>query len=209
MFIIPARSFSTLTTPRGRISKWPAKESQPPTCATPLCCARTGWWSPPIMLTGFSRVPNSLASGFTPGIRSLCLISSRPDPSSPGGLTRNVLFFSPGYNSPLFCAAPFVFTIHDLSHIYCPENSSPLIRLYYGTVLKRACYRAVSILTVSEFTRMQIVDWSGVSPEKVFNVRCGVDPEYQPGDCSWGPSPSYLLCVSNRKRHKNEFRVVE
>ena len=126
-----------------------------------------------------------------------------------GGLTRNDLFFSPGYNSPLFCAAPFVFTIHDLSHIYCPENSSPLIRLYYGTVLKRACYRAVSILTVSEFTRMQIVDWSGVSPEKVFNVRCGVDPEYQPGDCSWGPSPSYLLCVSNRKRHKNEFRVVE
>ncbi len=126
-----------------------------------------------------------------------------------GGLTRNDLFFSPGYNSPLFCAAPFVFTIHDLSHIYCPENSSPLIRLYYGTVLKQACYRAVSILTVSEFTRMQIIDWSGVSPEKVFNVRCGVDPEYQPGDSSCGPSPPYLLCVSNRKRHKNEFRVVE
>jgi glycosyltransferase involved in cell wall biosynthesis len=126
-----------------------------------------------------------------------------------GELTRNDLFFSPGYNSPLFCAAPFVFTIHDLSHIYCPENSSPLIRLYYGTLLKRACYRAVSILTVSEFTRMQIVDWSGVPPEKVFNVRCGVDPAFQPGDASYGLSSPYLLCVSNRKRHKNEFRVVE
>jgi glycosyltransferase involved in cell wall biosynthesis len=126
-----------------------------------------------------------------------------------GELTRNDLFFSPGYNSPLFCASPFVFTIHDLSHIYCPENSNPLIRLYYATVMKRACKRAASILTVSEFTRSQIVEWSGVPPAKVFNVGCGIDPAYQPGEESYGLSFPYLLCVSNRKRHKNEFRVVE
>ena len=125
------------------------------------------------------------------------------------GLTRKDLFFSPGYNSPLFCASPFVFTIHDLSHIYCPENTSPLIRLYYATVMKRACQRAVSILTVSEFTRTQIIEWSGVPSEKVFNVGCGVDAAYRPGGDSYGFKFPYLLCVSNRKRHKNEFRVVE
>jgi len=125
------------------------------------------------------------------------------------GLTRNDLFFSPGYNSPLFCNSQFVFTIHDLSHIYCPENSSPLIRLYYATVMKRACKRALSIFTVSEFTRMQIVEWSGVSTEKVLNVGCGVDPTYQPAENYYGLQFPYLLCVSNRKRHKNEFRVVE
>lgn len=124
-------------------------------------------------------------------------------------LTRNDLFFSPGYNTPLFCASPFVFTICDLTHVYCPVNRSPLIRLYYATVLKRACHRAASILTISEFTRTQIVAWSGVPPEKVFNVRCGVDPAYHPGDDSYGLLFPYLLCVSNRKRHKNEFRVVE
>ena len=124
-------------------------------------------------------------------------------------LTRNDLFFSPGYNSPLFSPSPFVFTIHDLSHIHCPENSNPLIRLYYATVMKRACKRARSILTVSEFTRMQILEWSGVSAEKVFNVGCGVDPSYQPAENSYGLQFPYLLCVSNRKRHKNEFRVVE
>jgi glycosyltransferase involved in cell wall biosynthesis len=125
------------------------------------------------------------------------------------GLTRDDLFFSPGYNSPLYSPAPCVFTIHDLSHVYCPENSSPLIRLYYATILKRACHRAVRILTVSEFTRGQIVDWSGVSPEKVFNVSCGVDPAYRPTDDSDRLPYSYLLCVSNRKPHKNEFRMVE
>ncbi|MFZ0416963.1 MAG: glycosyltransferase family 1 protein [Candidatus Sulfotelmatobacter sp.] len=126
-----------------------------------------------------------------------------------GGLTRGDLFFSPGYNSPLFCPSPFVFTIHDLSHIYCPENSRPLIRLYYATVMKRACQRALAILTVSEFTRMRIVEWSGVSAKKVFNVGCGVDPAYQPAGDSYGLQFPYFLCVSNRKRHKNEFRVVE
>lgn len=125
------------------------------------------------------------------------------------GLTRDDLFFSPGYNSPLFCSARFVFTIHDLSHIYCPENSTPLIRLYYATVMKRACERALSILTVSEFTRTQIIEWSGVSAEKVFNVGCGVDPTYRPAENCHGLQFPYLLCVSNRKRHKNEFRVVE
>jgi len=93
--------------------------------------------------------------------------------------TRRLILLA-GYNSPLFCTAPFVFTIYDLSHIYCPENSNPLIRLYYATVMKRACRRALSILTVSEFTSTQVIEWSGVSAEMVFNVGCGVDPTYQP-----------------------------
>jgi glycosyltransferase involved in cell wall biosynthesis len=129
--------------------------------------------------------------------------------SALGKLTRDDLFFSPGYNSPLFCAAPFVFTIHDLNHIDRPENSSPFKRLYYATVLKRACHRAASILTVSEFSRSRILDWSGVPAEKVINVRCGVDPEYHPGVAPYELPFPYLLCVSNRKRHKNEFRTVE
>jgi glycosyltransferase involved in cell wall biosynthesis len=124
-------------------------------------------------------------------------------------LARSDLFFSPGYNSPLHCAAPFVFTIHDMGHVYCPENSSPLIRLYYATILKRSCHRAATILTVSEFTRTQIIEWSGVVPEKVINVGCGVDPHYCPDGNKYDFPFPYLLCVSNRKRHKNEFRIVE
>lgn len=125
------------------------------------------------------------------------------------GLTRNDLFFSPGYNTPLYCEAPFIFTIHDLSHVYCPENSTPLIRLYYSTIMKRACQRAVTIFTVSEFTRSQIIEWAGIGGEKVHNVSCGVDAAYTPQGDTYGFSFPYLLCVSNRKRHKNEFRTVE
>lgn len=125
------------------------------------------------------------------------------------GLAGNDLFFSPGYNTPLFCPAPFVFAIHDLSHIFCPENSSPSIRLYYATVMKRACHRAAGIVTVSEFTRQQIVDWAGVPAESVVNVKCGVDSAFRPGEQPYELPFPYLLCVSNRKLHKNEFRIVE
>jgi glycosyltransferase involved in cell wall biosynthesis len=125
------------------------------------------------------------------------------------GATREDLFFSPGYNTPLFCPCPFIFTIHDLTHIYCPESSRPQIRLYYRTVMKRACGRATRILTVSEFTRKQIIDWAGVSPEEVVNVGCGVDFAYQPEGETYGLPFPYLLSVSNRRPHKNEFRIVE
>lgn len=48
-----------------------------------------------------------------------------------------------------------------------------------------------------------------MSPEKVVNVRCGVGPEYHPEVEPYHLSFPYLLCVSNRKGHKNELRVVE
>jgi glycosyltransferase involved in cell wall biosynthesis len=124
-------------------------------------------------------------------------------------LTADDLFFSPGYNTPLYSAAPFVFTICDLCHIHCADISSPPIRVYYATILKRACHRATNILTISEFTRSQIIEWSGVSPEKVANVQCGVDPAYQPSGGAYGLPFPYLLCVSNRRKHKNERRLLE
>jgi glycosyltransferase involved in cell wall biosynthesis len=141
------------------------------------------------------------------------------DPASPmdswrlardlAGLTRNDLFFSPGYNSPIFCESPYILTLHDLNHIDRPDNSSLPKRLYYATVLRRACKRAAKILTVSEFSRRRIIDWSGVSPEKVSNVGNGVDPAFNPGVVPYELPFPYLLCVSNRKRHKNDFRTVE
>src|SRR5215469_12501418 len=124
-------------------------------------------------------------------------------------LERTDLFFAPGYNTPLFCPAPFVFTIHDLTHIFCREIRKPQIQLYYATVMQRACRRAAKILTVSEFTRNQIISWSGVSAEKVVSVGNGVDSAFRPEEDSYGLPFPYLLSVSNRKPHKNEFRIVE
>lgn len=119
------------------------------------------------------------------------------------------VFFSPGYIPPLFSRIPFIFTIHDLNHIDRSENSSFLKRLFYGFIIKSGCHRARYILTVSEFSRMRIIEWSGVSSDKVINVGNGVDDVFHPRVQAYQPGYPYLLCVSNRKLHKNEHRIIK
>ena len=119
----------------------------------------------------------------------------------------DVYLISPGFNSPLFGGKRFIPTIHDLNHI---DTGSGLLRsLYYRLILKRACQRAPLILTVSNFSRKKIVDWAGVSPAKVVNVGNGLSPAFATTGTIYNPGYKYLLCIGNRKPHKNEERVVQ
>lgn len=117
--------------------------------------------------------------------------------------------FTPGYNAPFLMIRPFIFTIHDLNHLDRPENSSYLKRFYYRLIMRRAARNAFRVLTVSEFSRQRIINWAGLAPERVVNVGNGVDAAYHPGVQAYLPGYPYLLCVGNRKAHKNEARVVE
>ncbi|PHV33807.1 mannosyl transferase [Janthinobacterium sp. BJB312] len=119
------------------------------------------------------------------------------------------LIFSPGFNAPLFFIRKFVFVIHDLNHIDRPENSSFLKRLYYEIIMKRGCRKAFKVLTVSEFSRRRIADWACIDINKIINVGNGVDPSYCLTAIPYSPGYTYLLCVSNRKEHKNEQRILE
>jgi glycosyltransferase involved in cell wall biosynthesis len=163
---------------------------------------------------GIGQFARQVLSGVT---YSPVTVKTDPDsPLDPVRLTRFLsklkpddLFFSPAYNPPLSCPAPFVITLHDLNHLDRPENSSALKRLYYGMIVKRACHKAATVLTVSEFSRRRISEWSGVGMGKIVNVGCGVGPEFRP-DVPPYPLPfPYILCASNRRKHKNEFRLVE
>jgi glycosyltransferase involved in cell wall biosynthesis len=111
---------------------------------------------------------------------------------------------SPGYNAPLQTRMPFILTMHDLNHIDRPDNSSLLKRLYYRLVLRRLCHHARAVLTVSEFSRQRISQWFGLDPERVFNVGNGVSSAFRPDGPRHQVEGGYVLCVSNRRGHKNE-----
>jgi glycosyltransferase involved in cell wall biosynthesis len=96
----------------------------------------------------------------------------------------------------------------DLNHIDRPENSSAAKRIYYALIMRPAARKAYRVLTISEFSRKRIIDWAGVSPEHVINVGCGVDSSFHPKATAHAPGYPYMLCVSNRKKHKNEERVI-
>jgi len=113
------------------------------------------------------------------------------------------VYFSPGYNPPLKSKVPFVFTVHDLNHLDVPDNSSLAKRLYYNHVIAPACRRAYKVLTVSEYSRQRILEWSGLETDRVINVGNGVGVEFSPNGEANKPDYSYFLYIGARKKHKN------
>lgn len=132
---------------------------------------------------------------------STALWKSRPD-----------VFFSPGFNPPLSCPCPFVFTIHDLIHLRCLSEESESKRLwqqtYYAAVVRPAARRAFRVLTVSEFSKSQICEWANIPSERVIVVGNGVGPEFSP-DGVRIEGDRYLLYVGNQKPHKNTNRLIQ
>ena len=115
---------------------------------------------------------------------------------------RSGCFLSPGFNPPLRSPIPFAFTIHDLVHLRVPAESSPLRRLYYASVVRPAARRAWRILTVSDYSRRDIAEWSGVDPANIHVVGNGVSSVFVAGPGRAQREP-FFLHVGRRAGHKN------
>ncbi|HFZ8994094.1 TPA: glycosyltransferase family 4 protein [Citrobacter freundii] len=122
---------------------------------------------------------------------------------------KDAVVFFPGYIPPLVSNLPYVFTVHDLNHLDRPENSSLSKKIFYNTIIKNGCRKAEYIFTVSEFSRQRIIEWTHVAADKVINVGNGVSPHFTPQGDSINYAFEFLLCVSNRKLHKNEEGVIK
>ena len=119
------------------------------------------------------------------------------------------LFFSPGYNSPLGWPGPFIFTLHDLHHLCVPDNSNAVKRAYYQRIIKPACHRAELVLTVSEYSKHEIVAWAKIEEKKIINVGNGVGLPFLPDGNKYDPGYPYLLYVGSRRPHKNLPRLLQ
>lgn len=124
-------------------------------------------------------------------------------------LSDRKVYFFPGYIPPIYSKSKFVFTIHDLNHIDRKENSSVIKRFFYNTIIMRGCKKASFIFTVSEFSRRRIIEWSKVDESKVINVGNGVSNRFCIDGVKKDYGFEYILCVGNRKAHKNETRILE
>jgi glycosyltransferase involved in cell wall biosynthesis len=119
------------------------------------------------------------------------------------------LFFSPGCNPPVGWPHPFVFTLHDLHHLCVPEDSSVAKRAYYNHVIRPACHKAAFVLTVSEYSKNAIREWSGINEQKIINVGNGVGLPFTASGARFDPGFPYLLYVGSRKPHKNLERLLK
>ena len=114
------------------------------------------------------------------------------------------LFFAPAYTAPIFLNVPTVVTIHDLSYEAHPE----WFRLREGArrrlLTRHAARRAAAVITVSEFSRAEVIGRLGVPPERITVVRSGIDP---PAAAATRDNPPRLLYVGSifNRRHVPEL----
>lgn len=110
------------------------------------------------------------------------------------------VFYSPSFMPPLYSRIPFVFTIHDLMHLF---YYTPWHRLYYQQVIARLATRAKQIITVSDFSKGQLVDLLGIDERLITVVYNGVDDRYRENTDVFQWEVPYFLYVGNRRKNKN------
>ena len=127
------------------------------------------------------------------------------------------LFHSPSFVAPVLSSAKLIMTIHDLNHIVLPQYYTPLHQIYYNTIVRYSIAKSKFILTVSHFSKQEIVSNLGLNPNKVFVTYNGVSNSYRrQTDVQYMDyireiyelPERFILCISNNKPHKNVLQLV-
>jgi glycosyltransferase involved in cell wall biosynthesis len=85
------------------------------------------------------------------------------------------VLFAPAYEGPLFARAPLVVSVHDVSFFAHPEWFSPREGLRRRALTRASARRARAVLTLTEFSRREIVRHLGVDARKVRVIPPAVD----------------------------------
>jgi glycosyltransferase involved in cell wall biosynthesis len=83
------------------------------------------------------------------------------------------VLFAPAYSGPLFPGMPMVVTVHDVSFAAHPEWFGPREGLRRRLTTRAAAWRARRVLTVSDFSKREIVRCLGTDASKVDVVYSG------------------------------------
>jgi glycosyltransferase involved in cell wall biosynthesis len=86
------------------------------------------------------------------------------------------VLFSPAYSTPLFTAVPRVVALHDISFAARPEWYSKREGMRRRVLAKRGAAAAMRIVTISDFSRAELVARFGIDPARIAVIPPGVDP---------------------------------
>jgi glycosyltransferase involved in cell wall biosynthesis len=93
---------------------------------------------------------------------------------------RPAALFCPLNVVPFLTPCPSVVAVHDLAFLRFPELRGPAKRRYLTLLTRASVHRAARVLTVSEFTRREVIELLGVAPEKVTTTLNGGDERLGP-----------------------------
>src|SRR6185312_6920610 len=118
------------------------------------------------------------------------------------------LVFSPANLAPLAWPRNVV-VMHDAAVLREPEAYSRAYRAWHGTAGLASARRAVGVVTVSEFSRNELVQLAGLDPVRLTVIAGGVDARFTPEadvervTARLGLTRPYVLTIATVDRRKN------
>ena len=122
------------------------------------------------------------------------------------------------YTAPPFAHCPVVTTIHDLSFEHLPETFKRRSRAQLRLTVRRAARKSALILTLSEFSRRDIIETYAVDPGRVVVTPAAAPVHFKPVDDEtrlremrerYGISANYFLSLGSIQPRKNLQRLIE
>lgn len=110
------------------------------------------------------------------------------------------VFYSPSFMPPAFSKTPFIFTVHDLMHLF---YYSKLHKIYYEQVIAKLALKAKKIITVSHFSKSQLVEILRIPENLIKVIYNGVDDHFLKNEDEFESIRPYFLYVGNRRKNKN------
>jgi glycosyltransferase involved in cell wall biosynthesis len=111
------------------------------------------------------------------------------------------------FRAPPRSRVPTIVTVHDLAVLRHPDAFPLWTRLYGRTALRWTIRAADRVITVSEFSKREVIELADVDPERIDVVPNAVERVFTAA----GPAAdgNYVLAVGTVEPRKNLARVIE
>jgi glycosyltransferase involved in cell wall biosynthesis len=121
------------------------------------------------------------------------------------------------YFAPLGYRGPLILAVHDLAYLHMPETFPPGLRVALRVLVPWSLARATHVVTLSEFSRRDIIERYGVGTDRISVVPGAARSTFRassPGATAgvlsrYGLEPGFVFTVGRLNRRKNLSRLIE
>ena len=124
------------------------------------------------------------------------------------------IMFEPAHTIPLLSVGKIVVTCHDLAFIHFPYLYTPFERIYHRFCMWFSVRRASRIITISEYTKNDLIKYYKINPEKIKVIYLGVNKEkfakkYKLNSSIKIPTSKYIFYAGRLETKKNIVNQIK